>query len=295
MSKRRYIKKYNNNKHNPKDLEKDFDGDFKTQTHMTMAAGKLGFKNGSINNTKPKFGKKGMDMEPPSRTGGCGSIKCTATGTKVFKFYHVTKHRNKDKYYCMTCVQKFRDMGKKRAKKHRDKFGKTKNNTINTVPLILPEIHLHFQKLNLPENPSPLFHMDKHQLFRMSTEVSYQILSTGQKLISAGDWIPLCTPRWTTGSRGFASYKTWGLMDGDNNWMLALSKAMKVGDKSVEIKVLKELINHVKINHTMNEVFVKVGLIKTIQETQQVRSIFGDVLIKADSQFSCRCRTVITL
>ena len=193
----------------------------------------------------------------------------------------------------MTCVQKFRDLGKKRAKKHREKKGKTKN-TINTVPLILPEIRLHLQKLNLPKNPSPLFHMDKHQLFGMSTEVSYQILSTVQKLISGGAWDPLCAPRWSK-DRSFATYKTWGLKDGTNKWMLALRKAMKVGDKSVEIKVLKELINHVKINHTMNEVFVKVGLIKTIQETQQVRIIFGDVLIKADGQFSCRFCTMITL
>ena len=124
MSNTRDKKTYNNNQHNPKDLEKDFDGEFKRKRHMTMAAGKLGFKNGSINNTKPKFGKKGMDMEPPSRTGGCGSIKCTATGTKVFKFYHVTKHRNKDKYYCMTCVQKFRDLGKKREKNTGRRKGK---------------------------------------------------------------------------------------------------------------------------------------------------------------------------
>ena len=197
MAHARDNKNYNNNQHNPKDLERDLDGEFKRQPHMTMSAGKLGFVDGSINNTNPNFGKNGMDKEPPSRTGDCGSIKCTATGTKVFKFYHVTKHRNKDKYYCMTCVEKFRDMGKKRAKKHRDKFGKTKNNTINTVPLIVPEIHLHFQKLNLPENPSPLFHMDKHQLFLMITEVSYQILSTVQKLISGGAWDHLCAPRWS--------------------------------------------------------------------------------------------------
>ena len=194
----------------------------------------------------------------------------------------------------MKCVQKFRDLDKKRAKKHREKKGKTKN-TINTVPLILPEIRLHLQKLKLPKHPSPLFHMDKHQLFGMSTEVSYQILSTGQKLIYGRAWSPLCIPRWTKESCLLPSYKTWGFMDGDHNWMSAFSKAMKVGDNSVEIKVLKELINHIEINHTMNEVFVKVGLIKTIQETQQVRRIFGDVLIKADSQFYCRCRTVITL
>ena len=86
MANTRDKKTYNNNQHNPKDLEDDFDGEFKRQPHMTMAAEKLGFVDGSINNTTPKFGKKGMDKEPPSRTGSCGSIKCTATGKKVFHF-----------------------------------------------------------------------------------------------------------------------------------------------------------------------------------------------------------------
>ena len=86
----------------------------------------------------------------------------------------------------------------------------------------------------------------------MNTEVSYQILSTGKKIISGGALGPLCTPRWKIGSRHFASYKTWGLMDGERSWMWALIKSIVVGDNSVEIKVLKELINHVKINHTMN-------------------------------------------
>ena len=98
MANTRDNKTYNNNQHNPKDLEKDFDGEFKRQPHMTMAAGKLGYLDGSINNPTPKFGKKGKDKEPPSRTGHCGSINCTATGTKVFQFYHATKHLNKKKY-----------------------------------------------------------------------------------------------------------------------------------------------------------------------------------------------------
>ena len=63
---------------------------------MTMVAKKLGFVDGSINNTTPKFGKKGTNKEPPSKTGSCGSIKCTATGTHVVQLYHATKHHNKD-------------------------------------------------------------------------------------------------------------------------------------------------------------------------------------------------------
>ena len=108
-----------------------------------------------------------MDKEPPSRTGHCGSINCTDTGTNVFKFYHATKHPNRETFYCMTCVQKIKDLGRGRTKKYRTKR-KTKN-VINTVPDILqevccvplPTICPRFQKLNVPEKPSTLFHMDK--------------------------------------------------------------------------------------------------------------------------------------
>ena len=84
MANTRDNKTYNNNQHNPKDLEKDFDGEFKRQPHMTMAAGKLGFVDGRINNPTPKFGKKGIDEEPPSISGHCESIKCTATDIHIF-------------------------------------------------------------------------------------------------------------------------------------------------------------------------------------------------------------------
>ena len=106
--------------------------------------------------------------------------------------------------------------------------------------------------------------MDKHQLLGMSTEVSYQILFTVQTLISGGAWDLLYAPHWSN-DRSFATYN-WGLKDGTNKWMLGLRKGMKPGDKSVEMKVLGNLINHVIMAQNMNDVFVKVGTIKAFEK-----------------------------
>ena len=64
------------------------------------------------------FGKKGKDNPPPQKVGDCDTKKCNATGIVVLQFYHKQKKSaNKDKYYCPTCINKFRDMAKARTKK----------------------------------------------------------------------------------------------------------------------------------------------------------------------------------
>ena len=63
------------------------------------------------------FGKKGKDNPPPQKVGACDTKKCKATGIVVYQLYHKQKNSNKDKFYCPTCINKFRDMAKARTKK----------------------------------------------------------------------------------------------------------------------------------------------------------------------------------
>ena len=75
-------------------------------------------------------------------------------------------------------------------------------------------------------------------------------------------------------------YKSWGLNDGDNNWLDSLRKAMKVGEMSAEVKVLETLVENIFDSHKMTweELFVKVGIIQTCKQTQQVRSFFVELI-----------------
>ena len=83
-------------------------------------------------------------------------------------------------------------------------------------------------------------------------------------------------------------YKSWGLNDGNNNWLDALRKEMKVGEMSAEVKVLETLVDYLLEYHKMNkeEIFVKVGIIQTCKQTQQVRSFFVELIFhKANNHY----------
>ena len=79
-----------------------------------------------------------------------------------------------------------------------------------------------------------------------------------------------------------------GLNDGNNNWLDALRKAMKVGEMSAEVKVVEFLVDYLLKCHNMNkdDVFVKVGIIQTCKQTQQVRSFFVELIFyKANNHY----------
>lgn len=87
-------------------------------------------------------------------------------------------------------------------------------------------------------------------------------------------------------------------MEGSNNWLDALHKTMQVGDMSVEVKLLETLTESLFDTHEMNqeEIFVRLGIIQTCRQTQQVRSIFVELIWnKADNHFRYRCPTVTIL
>ena len=92
---------------------------------------------------------------------------------------------------------------------------------------------------------------------------------------------------WRT-DKSFGKYKSLGLNDGDNNWLDDLRKAMKVGEMSAEVKVLETLVDYLLEYHKMNkeEIFVKVGIIQTCKQTQQVRSFFVELIFyKANNHY----------
>ena len=62
---------------------------------------------------------------------------------------------------------------------------------------------------------------------------------------------------------------------------------MKVGETSAEVKVLERLMKHLFDAHQMKpeEIFVKVGIIQTYRQTQQVRSIFVEIWNTDDNHY----------
>ena len=133
-------------------------------------------------------------------------------------------------------------------------------------------------KMTVGNGPFPLFYEERHALSLFTSQVSYHILQVGQKLIAGTGWRLLCNG-WRR-DKGFGKYKSLGLNDGDNNWLDALRKAMKVGEMSAEVKVVEFLVDYLLKYHNMNkdEIFVKVGIIQTIKPTQQVRSFFVELI-----------------
>ena len=132
----------------------------------------------------------------------------------------------------------------------------------------------------------PLFDAERHSISVFSSQVSYQILQVGQKLIAGTGWKQLCNG-WRR-DKCFGKYKSWGLTEGSNNWLDNLRKEMKVGEMSAEVKVLETLVENLFVTHKMNreEIFVKVGIIQTCRQTQQVRSIFVELICnKADNHY----------
>ena len=105
--------------------------------------------------------------------------------------------------------------------------------------------------MTIGNGPFPLFYKERHALSLFTSQVSYQILQVGQKLIAGTGWKQLCNG-WNRAERGFGMYKSWGLNDGDNNWLDALRKAMKVGEMSAEVKVLETLVKNLFGSHKMN-------------------------------------------
>ena len=132
----------------------------------------------------------------------------------------------------------------------------------------------------------PLFDVERHSLSVFFSQVLYQILQGGQKFIVGTVWKQLCNG-WRR-DKGFGKYKSWGVTEGSNNRLDALRKAMKVGEMSAEVKVLEKLVENLFDTHKMDreEIFVRVGIIQTCRQTQQVRSIFVELICnKADSHY----------
>ena len=239
----------------------------------------------TVPNLQLKFGKQGKDEVPPDKHGTCDVKKCAFSGT-VYQFWHKRKHPNKDKYYCTKCIEDSRTAGKKRADKCR--AGK-KDKGPTPVAVVGPSaptsavynisgvIKL-IGKMTVGIGPFPLFYEDRHALSVFTSQVSSQVLQVGQKLIAGNGWKPLCNG-WNK-DKGFGKYKSWGLNDGNNNWLDALRKAMKVGEMSAEVKVVEFLVDYVLKYHNMNKdkIFVKVGIIQAIKPTQQVRSFFVELI-----------------
>ena len=110
--------------------------------------------------------------------------------------------------------------------------------------------------------------------FVFSVEFSYQLLSSTQRLVRTGSWAPLCAPRGAK-QRNFGVYKSWGL-DGDNDWKKSLQKALKVdtagvdcdGQYSVLVGFVNWIQNYLVLSN--ESFFVKLSLIKTVKDVQQV-------------------------
>ena len=245
----------------------------------------------TVPNLQLKFGKKGNDEVPPDKHGTCDFRKCDFSGT-VYKFWHKRNHKNKDKFYCTKCIVDLRTAGKKRADKCRA-VKKDKGPTpvavvgpsvvgpsapTSAVYIISGVIKL-IGKMTVGIGPFPLFYEDRHALSLFTSQVSSQVLQVGRKLIAGDGWKQLCNG-WNQAERGFGMYKVWGLNEGNNNYVEALRKAMKVEKMSAEVKVVQFLVDYLLNNHNMDkdEIFVKVGIIQTIKPTQQVRSFFVELI-----------------
>ena len=234
----------------------------------------------TVPNLQLKFGKKGKDEVPPDKHGTCDVKKCAFSGT-VYQFWHKRKHPNKDKYYCTKCIEDSRTAGKKRADKCR--AAKKDNKGLTPAPTSAVYIKSGVMKLigkmTVGSGCFPLFYEDRHALSLFTSQVSSQVLQVGRKLIAGDGWKQLCNG-WNQAERGFGMYKVWGLNEGNNNYVEALRKAMKVEKMSAEVKVVQFLVDYLLNNHNMDkdEIFVKVGIIQTIKPTQQVRSFFVELI-----------------
>ena len=120
-----------------------------------------------------------------------------------------------------------------------------------------------------------LFDHDKHFAFVFSIEFSYQLLSSTQRLCRIGTWEPLCAPKAARDQK-FGLYKSWGL-DGDNDWKKSLQRALKVDKDGVDCdgqySVLVGFVEWIQQFMGMSDdrFFVKLSLIKTVKDVQQVR------------------------
>ena len=214
---------------------------------------------------------------PSKENSPCATKACLYNGT-VYQFYHnAPKNVNKGKLYCSDCIDKFRSQSRARKKKSTAKSKLAKEFKKARLLLGMPEVVqtglVNSVPIDDPEKEK-LFDPDKHHVFVFSVEFSYQLLSSTQRLVRTGSWQPLCAPV-VAKERHFGVYKSWGL-DGDNDWKKSLQKALKVdtagvdcdGQYSVLVGFVNWIQNHLDLSD--ENFFVKLSLIKTIKDVQQV-------------------------
>ena len=215
----------------------------------------------------------------PSKEGSpCATKACRFNGT-VYQFYHrAQKNANRERFYCLDCINKFRAQSRARKKRSFAKSKKAKDFKKACQILGLPEV-VQTGLINSvfidDREKQKLFDHDKHFAFVFSIEFSYQLLSSTQRLCRIGTWEPLCAPKAARDQK-FGLYKSWGL-DGDNDWKKSLRKALKVDKDGVDCdgqySVLVGFVEWIQNFMDMSDdrFFVKLSLIKTVKDVQQVR------------------------
>ena len=129
-------------------------------------------------------------------------------------------------------------------------------------------------KIGIPEKEK-LFDHNKHFSFVFSIEFLYQLLSSTQRFCRTGSWEPLCAPKAARDQK-FGFYKSWGL-DADNDWKKSLKHALRIDTAGVDCdgqySVLVGFVNWIQnfMGMSDDKFFVKLSLIKTVKDVQQVR------------------------
>ena len=174
---------------------------------------------------------------PSKESSPCATKACAFNGT-VYQFYHrAQKNANRERFYCLDCIDKFRSQSRARKKRSAQKSKKAKDYKKACLILGVPEgpegVQMGLISAVLIDDPDKkVFDYHKHLAFVFSIEFSYQLLSSTQRLCRIGTWEPLCAPK-AAKHKKFGLYKSWGL-DGDNDWRKSLQKALKVEPAGVD-------------------------------------------------------------
>ena len=111
----------------------------------------------------------------------CATKLCIFKGT-VYQFYHrALKNSNKDKFYCSTCIQKFRAQRRAKKKRSSAKSKHAKDLKKACQILGLPDVVqmglINCVKIDDPEKEK-VFDHNKHIAFVFSIKFLYQLLSS---------------------------------------------------------------------------------------------------------------------